>query len=88
MLFSDNICPFRKGTCSIRIHVNAFSGNDHDSVEVHIPNGYFRSTKIRNKRIDVECTYSIQYIHLIAAQVDRTSASAWLFKRLWIACQK
>ena len=28
-----------------------------------------------------------QYRHLIPAPVDRTSASAWLYKHLWISCQ-
>ena len=31
---------------------------------------------------------SLQYRHLIPAPVDRTYASACLFKNLWITCQK
>ena len=30
----------------------------------------------------------LQYRHLIPAPVDRTSASAWLYKTPWITCQK
>ena len=30
----------------------------------------------------------VQYRHLIPTPVDRTSASAWLYKQPWIACQK
>ena len=31
---------------------------------------------------------ALQYRHLIPATVDRTSASAWLYKHQWIECQK
>ena len=30
----------------------------------------------------------LQYRHLVPAPVDRTSASAWLYKTPWITCHK
>ena len=30
----------------------------------------------------------VQYRHLIPAPVDRTSSSAWLYKKTWIPYQK
>ena len=33
-------------------------------------------------------TRFIQYRHLIPALVDRTSASAWLYRHPWMTCQK
>ena len=30
----------------------------------------------------------VQYRHLIPAPVDRTPASAWLYKHQWLTCQK
>ena len=29
----------------------------------------------------------VQYLHLISAPVDRTSARAWLYKHPWMTCQ-
>ena len=37
---------------------------------------------------DLLCNHELQYRRLIPASVDRTSASAYLYKHSWITCQK
>ena len=41
------------------------------------------------RKIFYSCTEKrLQYRHLIPAQLDRTSVSAWLYHHPWIPCQK